>query len=246
MTNEEERPLIAGDSEESRRTVLSLLAEETSSDDDIEKGMVFLRRLWALLLLQYGTILFFASPFGLIESFRDAVEPYHGVMEAISIVGIVLSIGLAITRGQLYPYAHVALVSLTIFVALELGLTFARASWGKCGLIAIGQATTSFGIILALLQFDSRSLIWLTYPTAALLCLFLSGIWTIVQAETGVSWTVAAAISLGGWGFALLTLLCCYQITKHIAPDEYVLATLFILVPEALLCLQRKKRSVAS
>jgi hypothetical protein len=39
-----------------------------------------------------------------------------------------------------------------------------------------------------------------------------------------------------------VNLLSCNQITKHVASNEIVLATLFILVPEALVFLQSKKR----
>lgn len=88
--------------------------------------------------------------------------------------GIVASLCLALARGAIYSWAHVALVSLTLFVALKMGLTFTDTPWEMNGLIALGKATTSFAVILAALQFDSRSLMWMTYPTAALLCLCMS------------------------------------------------------------------------
>lgn len=147
------------------------------------------------------------------------------------------NIGLAITKGAIFPMTHVALVSLTLFVGLEMGLTFAGASWGRCGLIALGQATSNFAVILSVLQFDKQSLLWLDYTTAAVLCLCLSGLWTVVQAEIGISWKIAAAVSLGGWGFTLMVLFCCSIISKHVGPEEYILAVLFILFPEALLFL---------
>jgi hypothetical protein len=163
-------------------------------------------------------------------------------LETIAICGIVASLVLALTRGAIYPFARVSLVGLTLSVALELGLSFSSASWGQYGLIAVGQATTSFAIILSIFQFPTRSLIWLSYPEAALICLVLSGMWIAVLKESGLSWLVATAVGLGGWAFAMLNLLCLPQIEKHVAPDEYILATLFILVPEALVCLASKKR----
>lgn len=222
------------------RTVHALL--ESSRSDDNKEAEVFLRRLWALLVFQYGIILFVASPFALIDTFRQTITPYHHILEVVAFSGIVLSLCLAITKGAIFPFAHVALVSLTLFVALEMGLTFAHASWGRSGLVALGQATASFTVILSLLQFDSRSLVWLTYPAAALLCFCLSGLWVVVQAEIGVSWEIAAAVSLGGWAFSVMVLFCCSIICKHVAPEEYILAVLFILVPEALLFLASKER----
>ncbi|KAL7550063.1 hypothetical protein ACHAWF_013298 [Thalassiosira exigua] len=222
------------------RTVHALL--ESSDKGDQEVADIFLRRLWALLVFQYGIILFIASPFALIDSFRHTIAPYHEVLEIVAFTGIALSLCLAITKGATYPYPYVALVSLTLFVALEMGLTFAHASWGPCGLVALGQASTSFAVILSVLQFDSRSLMWLSYPTAALMCLFLSGLWSVILAEVGLSWSIAAAVSLGGWAFALMVLFCCSVICKHVAPEEYILAVLFILCPEALLCLASKER----
>lgn len=225
------------------RTVHSLL--ESSSSSDREEAYLFLRRLWALLLLQYGAILFMASPFALIDPFRQTIDEYHHVLEVVAFSGIALSLFLALTKGAIYPFAHVALVSLTLFVALEMGLTFAHASWGPSGLVALGQATTSFAVILSLLQFDSRSLMWLTYTTAAILCLCLSGLWMVVQAEIGISWRMAAGVSLGGWAFTLMVLFCCSVICKHVAPEEFILAVLFILAPEALLFLGSKERHPA-
>ena len=226
-------------------TVHALL--ESSNHDQIEQGMVFLRRVFALLVLQYGTILFVASPFAMIGTFQQHVaHPYHNTLEAVAVTGIVGSLLLALCKGATYPYARVALVCLTLSVALELGLSFAEASWGRYGLIAVGQATTSFAVILALFQFDSKSLEWLTYPAAAMVCLLLSGIWMAVLVESGLRPTLALAVGLGSWAFAIVNLLSCKQITKHVASNEIVLATLFILVPEALVFLQSKKRHPAA
>mmetsp|Transcript_33141 Transcript_33141/g.70638 ORF Transcript_33141/g.70638 Transcript_33141/m.70638 type:complete len:156 (-) Transcript_33141:279-746(-) len=122
-----------------------------------------------------------------------------------------------------------------------MGLTFTDTPWEMNGLIALGKATTSFAVILAALQFDSRSLMWMTYPTAALLCLCMSRLWAVVKVEVGVSWRVATGVSLGGWAFAMAVLVCCLVISKHVGPDEYVLAVLFILCPEAMLCLASKE-----
>ena len=240
LLTEEKVVATSTGTEHTSRTVHALL--ESSNSNDNEEADVFLRRLWALLVFQYGTILFVSSPFALVDPFRESIEVYHDVLEVIAFSGIGISLVLAITKGTVYPYSQVALVSLTLSEALEMGLTFANASWGRNGIISLGQATTSFAVILAVLQFPSRSLWWLSYPTAALLCLCLSGLWIVVQAEVGISWKVATAVSLGGWGFTLLVLLCCSVVCKHVTSEEYTLGVLFILVPEALVFLGSKER----
>jgi hypothetical protein len=188
------------------------------------------------------TILVLASPFSLINSFREAVESMHGVLEIVAIVGIAGSMGLALAKGIMYPFAQVSLVSLTIFVGLELGLSFAGASRGRYGLMAVGQATSCFTVVLVLLQFDIRSTKWLTYPAAALVCLALSGVWMLVLLEIGATWKVAVGVGLGAWAFSVNITICSMYIAKHVAPDEYILGVLFILCPEALLCLSSSSR----
>ena len=249
-SNEEDKPLIAGGNDvviatsaqgaPLEPTVHALL---NSEDDAIgEQGMVFMRRCFALLVMQYSSILVIASPFALIQAFQEAIHPFHNWLEAIAIVGIISSLVLAVTKGAIYPFARVSLVSLTLSVALELGLSFAGASWGKYGLIAVGQATTSFAIMLSLFQFPTKSLKWLTFPAAAIICLVLSGLWILVLFETGASIRVAAGVGLGGWAFAMLNLFCFPHVTKQVGPEEYILATLFILCPEALVFLSSSKR----
>ena len=215
------------------------------SDDQVhvERGMVFMRRVFALLVLQYLTILLVASPFTFVESFQvRIIHPYHNALEAVAVIGIVSSLVLAVFKGTTYPWARVALVGLTLSVALELGLSFATASWGRCGIVAVGQATTSFAVILALLQFETESLAWLDYFGAAIVCLVVSSLWMVGLMELGARTTVAVSILLGGWAFALINLYCCHHIAEQVAPEEYILATLFILVPEALVFLASKKR----
>jgi len=221
-------------------TVHALL--ESDKENEVEQGMVFIRRVFGLLVLQYITILFISAPFTIIEAFKNCIHPYHNILEVIAVAGIVASLSLAILKGTVYPFARIALASLTLFVALELGLSFSAASWGNCGLIAVAQATTSFAVILALLQFETRDLEWLSYTAAGGVCLFLSGLWMVILVEIGVKFFVAVAIGMGGWAFALINLYCCHTITKSVAPNEVILATLFILVPEALLFAGSKNR----
>jgi hypothetical protein len=96
--------------------------------------------------------------------------------------------------------------------------------------------------MLSLFQFPTKSLKWLTYPAAAIICLVLSGFWMLVLFESGASIRVAAGVGLGGWAFAMLNLLCFPHVTKQVGPKEYVLATLLILCPEALVFLASSKR----
>lgn len=183
------------------------------------------------------------SPFALIRAFQEAIHPFHKSLETVAIVGIISSLVLAAFKGAIYPFARVSLVSLTS-VALELGLSFAGASWGKYGLVAVGKATTSFAIMLSLFQFPPKSLKWLTYPAAAIICLVLSGLWMLVLFESRASIRVMAGVGLGDWAFAMLNLLCFPHVTKQVGPERVctVLATLFILCPEALVFLASSKR----
>mmetsp|Transcript_33880 Transcript_33880/g.41547 ORF Transcript_33880/g.41547 Transcript_33880/m.41547 type:complete len:251 (-) Transcript_33880:280-1032(-) len=200
----------------------------------------FTRKLWALLVLQYTAILVLSSPFALLESFAVQVEPYHFVLECIAFGGIGVSFAIALTKGPMWPFAHIALVGLTLFVSLEMGLTFAEASWGRYGLIAIGQATTNFAIILALITMETQ---WLSYTTGTAICLICAGIWMLVLTMTGLSVTYACYVALGGWGYTLMVIFCSAQVAHHVSTDEYILAVLFILFPEALLCLGGKERT---
>lgn len=221
-------------------TVFELLA--SSDRQEREEGFRFLRQTWALLFLQYGTILFIASPFVFWESFRAVVleGAVHVTLGLASKVAIVLSLALAISKGTKFPYAHIALVALTCSVGLELGLTFGEKPWGLYGLMAIGQATTNFAVVLCTFQWEFPK--WAEYAHVAVLCLAVSGMWVVVVQEAGESWKIAGYVGLGGWVFALIVLYSCEHVTKHVAPSEYILATLFILVPEALVCLGSKQR----
>jgi len=214
---------------------------QSSDATEIDMAMTFLRRVFALLVFQYSTVLVVASPFALIEPFKDAVHPHYHALLLTAMSCMVASIVLAITKGALYPYSGIVIVTLTLSVAVELGLTFSEKSWGDFGLIAVGQATASFCIMLAFFQFDTKSLKWLTFPVASIICFGLAGIWSVVLHESGLEWWVACAISLGGWVFCMLNLSQCLNLCKLVAPEEYVFATLFILFPQAILCLSSSK-----
>lgn len=212
---------------------------------DTSSAMMFLRRVFGLLVFQYTAVLIVASPFALIEEFKDAVHPYHHTLLMIAIACMVASILLAITKGALYPYSSILICTLTLSVAVELGLTFSEMSWGDYGLIAVGQATASFCILLAFFQFDT--LTWVTFRVATVICMVLAGIWSVVLHEAGLKWGVAVAISVGGWIFCMLNLTQCLELMKLVSPEEYVFATLFILFPQAIVCLSStKKRQVTS
>lgn len=223
-----------------QRTVHAKLA--SANMQDYEDGDLFLRKVWALLVLQYLAILFLVSPFCLVQSFQKSIEPFHAIMEIVAISGIAASFCLSLVKGPIWPFAHIALVSLTCFVSLEIGLSLAGKSWGVWGLIAIGQANTSFAVLSSLLQLR---VVWISYVSAAVVCLGLTFLWMLVLLMTGASTVVSVSVALGGWTFFLIVLWSCDIVTKHVAPEEYVLAVLFILCPEALLFLATKKRHPA-
>ena len=101
---------------------------ETGNDQTVAKAMTFMRRVFALLVFQYSSVLVVASPFALIECFKDAVHPFHHGLLILAIACMVASILLAITMGAVYPYSRIAIVTLTLSVAVELGLTFSEKS----------------------------------------------------------------------------------------------------------------------
>lgn len=203
--------------------------------DEQQQSLLFHQRVFALLVLQYTFILILSSPMALlkgIQTFLHDRTTLRTVVEWIAVSGIVLTIFTAVCCGSRYPFAHICLGAITIFVGLELGLSFAETP----GLyVAIGQATTSFALLLALMQLDLESS---AYPMAVGLCLVAAGLWTMILVGVGryTVWT-CLAISGTGFGFVCIVLCASYHVEHFVAPDEYVLATLFILCPEALLCM---------
>lgn len=220
---------------------------QRASDDERElaASQLFHRRVYGLLVLQYATILLLASPFALLDSVQQLLlnnHTLHLVLECISVGGIIGTMVIAVLYGSKYPATQICLVCVTVFVALELGISFAIGSLGVSGYIAIGQATTSFAIILALLQFELH---WLDYQAALVLCLVAALLWVLVLLEVGAHslWT-AVGIGLLGYAYVCIILFSSYTVEKHVTPEEHALATLFILCPEALLCIGAKDRHV--
>ena len=76
----------------------------------------------------------------------------------------------------------------------------------------------------------------MTLVAQALDCLML------ILLEEGESWKVALGVGLGGWAFTMMNVFCSMYVSKEVAPEEYILAVLFMLFPEALLCLASKER----
>mmetsp|Transcript_37824 Transcript_37824/g.92065 ORF Transcript_37824/g.92065 Transcript_37824/m.92065 type:complete len:143 (-) Transcript_37824:255-683(-) len=113
-----------------------------------------------------------------------------------------------------------------------MGLSFAQTPWM---FVAIAQATTSFALLLALMQFQLH---WLDYPMGVVLCLVAASFWTLILIEVG-SLPFMECLLICGSGFAFVCIVLCstYHVEHFVAPTEHVLATLFILCPEALLCI---------
>jgi len=224
------------------------VVSKTVADDEIKKSISFHKRVYGLLVLQYTSILILSSPFALSTNVQyylasadgTNIGLLHNILEYIAISGIIITMIIAIFNGSKYPVSHICLVSITIFVGLEMGLSFTN----NIGLyIAIGQATTSFALILALQQFDFH---WFDYPAAVGMSLIAALIWTLILIEQG-SFSKMKSLSIGGMGFAFacLVLFSSYSVQHHVSHEEYVLATLFILCPEALVCIGgAKKRHV--
>jgi hypothetical protein len=218
-------------------TVTKTTAVERYSDDTTEQiqSLWFHQRLYASLVLQYTSILIMASPFALIIEVQQYLldhESLNSALEIVAISGIIITMAAAICIGSKYPYAHICLVSITIFVGLEMGLSFAST---PIMYIAIGQATTSFALLLAIMQFHFK---WLDYPMAVILCFIAASFWMMILLETN-NYSLVTSLIICGGGFVFVCMVLCasYHVEHFVGPDEYVLATLFILCPEALLCI---------
>jgi hypothetical protein len=203
----------------------------SSSHEDNEKGMNFVRKVLALLVLLYATLLLIVSPFYLIGSFQRAIKPYKLFLSIIAFAGCVASVYWAFAKAHNRKDAKIALFSLTPCVAIGLGVKFAGYSWSDYVLVALGQATSNFAILHAILQFDTASLKWLNYKTVMLIFLVLSGLWIVVMNEAGTSWFDSAAVGLGGWVYAISIVINVRKMILHREPDDFIRATIFILGP---------------
>ena len=211
------------------RTVRALL--DSDNHEDNEKGVNFIRKIMAILVLQFSVVLLIVSPFCLVDSIKQVTKTYMLPIGILSLAGIVSSIWLVFARGETKIYAQIALFSLTIFFALGLGSKLALASWSGYALVALGQAGTNFALLHAVLQFDSRRLKWLTWKSSGLMCLGVSGVWVLVMRESGSPWWIAAAVAFGGWCFAPNVIWSTQKTIGHRLPDDEVRAAIFILGP---------------
>jgi len=227
-------------------TVRALL--HSSDETLVEQGTEFLRRVFALLVFQYSIILVVASPFVLLTNVQDVTQPHYRILEILSILGILASLVLALTRGSIYPYSKYVLISLTLSVAVKLGLSLEKQTWENYyGLIAVAQVPTNFAIMVCIFQFDTLRHTWISTSQMASTCLLSSVVWMVILTESGLYWKNAIYVSLGGWLYSMLILHHGRKICRHVAPSEYVFATLFVLFPKALYCLPfSKKRRVTS
>jgi hypothetical protein len=231
--------VLATSVKDGRVSKTSAVDRHSSDDDGIQKSMLFHKRVYGLLVLQYTTILIISSPLALLPKVQQYLDGslLHTVLECIAIGGIVSTMIIAVLYGSKYPNSHICLFAITIFVGLEMGLSFTN----NIGLyIAIGQATTSFALILAMQQFD---FLWFDYPKAVGMSFIAALIWTLILIEQG-TYSMMTSFGIGCMGFAFVCIVLCssYTVEHHVSPEEYVLATLFILCPEALLCVGGAKK----
>jgi len=212
-------------------TVSALLSHDDYEAN--ESGLTYLRKVFALLFLQYAAVLTILSPFCLIASFKRAVSPTFITIpvNTVCFFGLLASIYFVATKGHIKWYARSCLFSVTVFVAVGLGFKLAKVEWSNYALIAVGQSTVNFALLLAVTQFDSRHLKWLRFHTSILLLLFVSGLWMLILRESGSPWLVAITVPLGGWAYCLSIILNIRKSLHHREPNDYLLATIFILGP---------------
>jgi hypothetical protein len=217
------------------------------NDDEYGISRLYHKRVFGLLVLQHSAMLFLMSPFVMMDPLQHAIQTNPTVrltLAIISRVGIVATIAAAILRGARYPMTFICSISMTIFVALEFGVAFASGSLRMSGIIAIGQATISFSLILALLQFD---LYWLSYTAAYCVSFAASLLWIMILLEEG-DLSILACLGIGFGGFFYVALVFCrsFVVQKYVAPEEYVLGALFIYFPVAVHCAGSWYRNVES
>jgi hypothetical protein len=219
---------------------------DSNDHNDNEKGMMFVRRVFALLVLEYAAVLMIVSPFCLIDTVQQAVKPpYINItLSAISFFGLVFSVYLVATRGYQKWAARTGLFTCTFFVAMALGLKLSLVpKWSNYALIALGQATVNFAMLHAVTQFDSRHLQWLRHNTGFLICLAVSFLWMLVLREAGCSWLVSTTVPLGGWLYAVNIIMSMRKTIHHREPHDYLRATIFILGPPIPSFLIPKRRT---
>lgn len=200
--------------------------------EEREKGMNFIRKMMAILVLVYATILLIASPFCLIDSFRRDVGHVRPYLSAVTFLALITSIGFIITKGKRNArWAVTSLCSCTVCVGVGIGLKLSAVPWADYGLIALGQTATTFALLHAILQFDTKSLDWLNYVSATLLCLVVSGLWIVVMREVGSSWLVATLVALGGWLYAMNIIRLIRKLSYHRDPQDYLRSAIMVLGP---------------
>lgn len=224
------------------RTVAFLLKSPNPQDND--RAIQFLRKVLALLVLQYAAVLMIISPFCLIDDFKKAMSSFivSAIVATISFFGLVGSVILVARKGHEHVYARISLFSLTFFFAIALGAKLCLVSWSNYALIAVGQATANFALILAVLQFDSSSLKWLSHKRVMLLSLAQSSMWILVFRELGESRLVSITVPLAGWLYAVSVIMNVRKAAQHREPHDFLQATIFILGPPIPTFLIPKRR----
>jgi hypothetical protein len=96
-----------------------------------EKGVTLMHRFFALFIFLYSTVLIITSPFALIEPFQNFMYAVHGrgIEVDIACLHMICSILLTVAKGGVHPYSRIVIVTLTISVAVQLGLNFEVAWW---------------------------------------------------------------------------------------------------------------------
>jgi len=220
------------------RTVQAYLA----SDDDakVEIGMLYVRRVFALLFLQFTAIGMILSPFCLIDSLQHVIQSrfVEITLDVVSFVGLCGSVYAVAFHGHEKWAARVGLFGGTFWFAVALATKVAPTLWAKYALVAVGQATVNFAILHALSQFDNRRVLQFFHVYGGVfLCFAMACLWTLLMREARCSWLVATTVPLAGWLFAMHILRSARKSLLHREPHDYLRAVVFILGPTIPDCL---------
>lgn len=223
-------------------TVSAMLNQDEDGEDPNgafrarQKAMRFVRKVLALLVLQYLSILIIVAPFCLLDDIQEVLlqHPIFSVFIGLgSFLGLVFAIYLVAYKGHIRRYAKIALCLGTSSFALALGSKLALVHWSNYALIAIAQATVNFSVLHALVQLDDHfpRVQHLQKGGAVWLGLVMAFLWIMVMREAGARWLVAATVPIGGWLYFCSVIRSVGRTMCHREPWDYLRAVIFILGP---------------
>lgn len=216
---------------------------------DRQEGLEFVRKILALLFLQYLGILVIVAPFCYVEFVKQFLSQNKIAFIFIgvgSFLGLGLSVYLAGYKGHIQRSAITALCLGTISFAVAVGSKLALVSWSIYALISISQATVNISVLHALVQLDDHFLVDRLRGSGVLWAgLVMALFWVPVMLEEGAGWPAATVVPAGGWLYFCSVVRSVRKTMCHREPWDYLRAVIFVLgpnVPDKWLFSRSQKR----